>query len=299
MCAFRSHLLHGCTALVLFAQTAWSQASVNARDTLNQMDVYGRKQGWWQVMAPKPEKPDYRPGQLIEEGRYADSKRIGRWKRYWPNGKVMSEINYDLGRPRGEYRIYYPSGKLEEHGNWDIDRNTGGFKRWHPNGQVSQDFVFDQNGTRNGLQRYYHENGQVEVEVQIKDGREEGTLKRYYANGDLQQVAQFNNGVINEANSKYIRSVKKPVPEPVDPAAKPAPARTGEEVTNAVVFRENGYNTLYDKQLRITQQGEFKGGQLWNGKVYRYDAAGLLFRVEIYREGRYAGNGVIEEADRR
>ncbi|HEY0978444.1 MAG TPA: toxin-antitoxin system YwqK family antitoxin [Flavobacteriales bacterium] len=299
MSLFRTHLLHGCTALFLFAQTAWSQANGTAKDTLNQSDVYGRKQGWWQVTAPKPEKPQYNAGQLIEEGRYTDSKRIGRWKRYWPNGKVMSEVNYDLGRPKGEYRIYYPSGKLEEHGTWDVDRNTGTFKRWHPNGQLSQDFVFDQYGTRNGMQKYYHENGQVEVEVNIKGGKEDGTLKRYYANGDVQQVAQFNNGVINEANSKYVRSVSKPAPEPVDATAKPAPARNAEDVTNAVVFRENGYNTLYDKQLRITQQGEFKNGQLWNGKVYRYDASGLLYRIEVYASGRFAGNGVISDEDKR
>lgn len=270
----------------------------SANDTINRSDEMGRKQGWWRISAPKAERPDYAAGQVIEEGRYANGKRIGQWRRFWPNGQVMSEISYTMGQPRGPYTTYYPSGKTEEQGSWDLDRNTGKFQRWHPNGQLAQDFTFTAFGVRDGVQRYYHENGQLEVEVNIKEGKEEGTLKRYYANGDVQQVAQFNGGVINAANSKYIKpahKVEEPKPEP---SAKPAPERTLEEVTNAVVFRENGYNTLYDKQLRISQQGEFRGGKLFDGKYYRYNKAGELSRIEVYIAGRFAGNGVITDEDK-
>jgi antitoxin component YwqK of YwqJK toxin-antitoxin module len=207
-------------------------------------------------------------------------------------------VNYVMGLPRGDYKTFYPDGKTEEQGTWDLDRNTGGFKRWHPNGQLAQDFIFNSYGVRNGAQKYYHENGQLEVEVNIKDGKEEGTLKRYYANGDLQQTAQFNGGVVNEANSKYIKPVHKVEAEKPDPNAKVAPVRTQEEVTNAVVFRENGYNTLYDKQLRISQQGEFHNGKLWDGKYYRYNKAGELSKIEVYIDGRYAGNAVITDEDK-
>lgn len=289
-----------CVLLLSFGPTALAQASAEMSvDTLNQLDAMGRKQGWWTITAPAPDKPGYTNGQLIEEGRYANSKRVGRWKRYWPNGKVMSEISYQMGRPRGDYRTYYPDGRVEEQGTWDLDRNTGVFKRWHPNGQLAQDFVFDANGTRNGVQKYYHENGQLEVEVNIKEGKEDGTLKRYYANGDLQQVAEFNGGVINASNSKYIKPVHKVETPKPEPSAKPAPERTTEEVTNAVRFRDNGYNTLYDRQLRLSQQGEFMNGKLWNGKYYRYDkATGELIKIEVYTDGRYTGNAVITEEDK-
>ncbi len=285
--------------VLVLANTLAVQASGMAQDTLNRVDELGRKQGWWRVTAPAPERPGYQNGQLVEEGRYTNSKRIGMWRRYWPNGQTMSEITYAMGRPQGNYRTFYPSGKVEEQGTWDLDRNTGAFKRWHPNGQLAQDFTFDQFGTRNGVQRYYHENGQLEVEVSIKDGKEDGTLKRYYANGDIQQVAQFNGGVINESNSKWIKPVHKEEEPKPDPAAKPAPARSEEEVTNAVLFRENGYNTLYDKQLRITQQGQFHNGNLFDGKVYKYGKNGVLSRIDVYVSGRYAGQGVITDEDKR
>ncbi|MEZ4790146.1 MAG: toxin-antitoxin system YwqK family antitoxin [Flavobacteriales bacterium] len=284
--------------LVISLQCSFAQAGTMAQDTLNRVDEMGRKQGFWKVTAPNADKPGYSDGQLIEEGRYTNSKRIGLWKRYWPNGKVMSEITYQMGRPRGAYKTYYPNGRTEEQGNWDLDRNTGKFQRYHPNGQLAQDFVFTPEGVRDGEQKYYHENGQLAVQVNVEQGKEDGTLKRYTPDGQLQQVAEFNDGVINAANSKYLKPVPKAEEVKVDPKAAPAPAVTAEETTNAVTFRENGYNTLYDRQLRISQQGEFKQGRLYDGRRYSYDKDGILQRIQVFKQGRYSGDAVITDEDR-
>jgi len=276
-----------------------AQATTEASpDTVNRLDGTGLKQGWWLVRAPKQDKPGYSDGQLIEEGRYTDNKRTGLWKRYWPSGKPMSEITYVGGFPRGDYRTFYPDGKPEEQGSWDLDRNTGAFKRWHPNGKLAQDFTFNPYGVRDGVQRYYHENGQLEVEVNISEGKEDGTLKRWYANGDPQQVAVFNDGVISAANSRYIKPVHRTEPPKPDISAPAAPERRAEETTNIALFRANGVNTLYDKQLRLSQQGEFKDGRLWNGKYYRYNGSGLLYRIEVYQQGRFVGTAPITDEDK-
>ena len=294
----RHSLLLGIGLLLGVATNSTSaQASTTPQDTLNQVDEMGRKNGFWKILAPKTEKPEYTDGALIEEGGYKGGKRVGTWKRYWPNGKLMSEVSYRMGVPRGDYRTFYPNGKMEEQGNWDLDRNTGNFKRWHPNGKLAQDFIFNTVGVRDGEQKYYHENGQLAVEVNVNEGREQGTMKRYTAAGELQQVAVFNNGVIDPAKSKYL----KPVPEAedvrVDPKAEAAPAVLPTERTNAVAFRDNGFNTLYDKQLRLSQQGEFKEGRLWDGKRYRYDRDGILDRIQVFKGGRYAGDAVISDED--
>ena len=274
-----------------------AQSSGPTTAAINQVDAQGRRTGPWQLIAPQEGRSGYADGQLIEEGSYLNGKRSGPWKRYWPNGKLMSEITYHLGRPKGPYKTYFPSGKAEEQGNWDLDRNTGAFKRWHPNGELAQEFVFDQYGTRDGQQLYYHENGQLAVSVNIEQGKEDGTLKRYYANGDLQQVAEFDGGVINAANSRYIKPVHRESAVAPEPVGKAAPAVAAEERPNAVIFRENGYNTLYDKQLRLSQVGMFKNGRLYDGKRYRCDANGKLVRIEVYQDGRYAGDAVITDED--
>jgi len=284
--------------LLLAVPASFAQANTASVDTLNRVDELGRKQGYWRFVAPATEKPGYPDGALVEEGRYTNSKRIGTWRRYWPNGNVMSEITYQMGRPKGDYTTYYPSGKVEESGSWDLDRNTGKFQRYHPNGKLAQDFVFNENGLRDGEQKYFHENGQLAVAVQIKEGREEGTLKRYTPDGQLQQVAEFNGGVINEANSRYIRSVPKAADVKPEANAPVAPAVTVNEKPNAVAFRQNGWNTLYDQQLRLSQQGEFKNGRLWDGKRYTYNSDGLLERIQIYKAGRFMGDAVITDEDR-
>ena len=276
----------------------WAQASTD-QDTLNRVDDMGRKHGYWRFVAPSTEKAGYPDGALVEEGRYNGGKRVGLWRRYWPNGKVMSEITYQMGRPKGAYTTYYPNGRVEEQGTWDLDRNTGKFQRWHPNGQLAQDFVFNAYGVRDGEQKYFHENGKLAVQVNVEEGKEDGTLKRYTADGQLQQVAEFNDGVVNPANSRYIRSVPKADDVKADPKAAPAPAVTPAETTNAVAFRENGFNTLYDRQLRISQQGEFVNGRLYDGKRYIYDANGILSRIQVYKGGRYAGDAVITDEDRK
>lgn len=299
MRVLRPFALVMCFLALLAGSSSLAQASEDLPDSLNRTDEMGRRQGYWQLVAPQSGKPGYVDGQVVEEGAYANGKRAGVWKRYWPSGKLMSEITYRSGRPKGPYTIYYPTGQTEEKGTWDLDRNTGRFERWHTNGQPAQEFVFNEFGQRDGVQRYYHENGQLAVEVTVVKGQEEGTLKRYHANGELHQVAEFNGGVINEANSRYIKPVKQPVkPAPSTEVERPAPKVTEEESTNAVMFRANGFNTLYDKQLRLSQTGEFRNGQLWNGKRYRYDTSGTLTRIEIYREGRYMGDGVIGDEDR-
>lgn len=276
---------------------AAAQAGGHA-DTLNQVDQQGRKQGWWKTTGPVADKPDYDEGVLYEEGRYLDNRRTGTWKRYWPSGKPRTVINYVKGFPKGEYTLFYPDGKQEEKGTWDLDRNTGTFKRWHPNGNVAQDFVFDAYGTRNGVQRYYYENGQLEVEVEIVKGREEGVLKRYYPNGDLQETARFNAGAVEDGSFRNY-APKGPVVEiPPPPDAVAAPAKDAQESPNAAAFDADGWNTLYDGQHRLSKQGLFRKGRLWNGKVYKYDANGILYRIEVYANGRYAGKALLTDDDR-
>ncbi|MCC6839699.1 MAG: toxin-antitoxin system YwqK family antitoxin [Flavobacteriales bacterium] len=289
-------LLAGVWAMALQAATA--QGGTAAADTLNQLDQQGRKQGWWQITGPLPDKPDYTAGILYEEGRYEDNRRTGTWKRYWPNGKPRSQVNYVRGLAKGAYTTYYPDGRREEQGSWDLDRNTGTFKRWYANGKLMQEFVFDSYGTRNGLQKYYHENGNLEAEVNIVNGREEGTLKRYHPNGELQETAVFTGGQAKEGSFRTF-TPKGPVVEVSPPAdAKPAPAKTAEEKPNSEDFRAEGWNTLYDDQHRLAQQGHYRKGRLWEGRVYKYDRNGILYKIEVYAKGRYVGKAPITDEDR-
>ncbi|MBS1569632.1 MAG: toxin-antitoxin system YwqK family antitoxin [Bacteroidetes bacterium] len=276
---------------------ATAQAGPIAADTINQVDAQGLKQGWWRLTGPVTDKPEYQVGNLYEEGRYVNSRRSGIWKRFWPNGRTMSEVTYVKGLPKGSYSTFYPDGKLEEQGSWDMDRNTGTFKRWYSNGNLMQEFVFDPYGTREGVQKYYHENGSLEVSVNIAQGKEEGTLKRYYPNGDLQETAEYHGGDEAAGSFRSYKPKAAMTAEPLHADAKAAPVKAADEQTNSAVFKVDGWNTLYDDQHRLSQQGNFRKGRLWQGKVYKYDRNGILRKIEVYVDGKYVGKAQLTEDD--
>ena len=49
----------------------------------------------------------------------------------------------------------------------------------------------------------------------------------------------------------------------------------------------------YNENKDIYMDGEFKDAKLWTGKHYIYDENGLLERIEVYKDGKYVGNGVL------
>jgi antitoxin component YwqK of YwqJK toxin-antitoxin module len=266
---------------------------------INRTDAKGQRQGYWIVKGSMVNDKTYKPEDKVEEGVYQDNRKQGLWKRYWPSGKLHTEINYKEGKPQGEYKLYYENGKLEEHGQWTNNKNVGDFRRYHSNGNPQQQFYFDDKGKRNGMQKYYHDNGKIALEVNIVNGSESGVCKRFDHSGQLVEEKTFENGTVKQGS---IRRTKAMTTAPVvnDPYDKSIgkESKTTEDKTNkALAFKPNGFNVLYDKNGNVTQSGEFQQGRLFDGKWYRYNSDGILVRIEIYKGGRYIGTGVISEQD--
>jgi len=282
--------------LILVLCCSLFSLDAQSSDALNALDENGRRTGYWIINASMKPTQGFSPEQVIEEGNYAASKKQGLWKRYFPSGKVQSEITYTNNIPNGPYKTYYTSGLLEEQGSWNFNKNTGDFKRFHPNGKPSQEFTFSDNGLRNGEQRYYHENGVLELQVNVINGKENGRMTRYFANGEIKEVKDFNEGVMADGSIRTYQ-MRKPavvlketpaVPEKTSPVVK-------EDKPNIHVFKDTGKNTLYNKDLQVSQSGYFKNGRLWIGRWYRYDSNGILESIEVYKDGKLAGYAPIEE----
>ncbi len=277
-----------------------SSLAVQISSEINKVDGKGQRQGYWIIKGDMVNEPAYKPENKVEEGRYTDNRKEGRWKKYWPNGKLRSEINYAAGKPTGEYQLFYENGKTEEHGFWASNKNTGDFKRYYDNGNPQQHFLFADNGKRNGLQKYYHENGKMALEVNIINGSESGVMRRYNPDGALIEEKVFENGVLKQ--SKTMGATKPQVAAAKDPYDKNVGSvqskATNDKTNAAETFKPDGFNTLYNKNGDVTQSGEFKEGRLFNGKWYRYSNDGILVRIEIYRGGTFIGTGVISEEEK-
>lgn len=72
-----------------------------------------------------------------------------------------------------------------------------------------------------------------------------------------------------------------------------APLVDKPKVASGLKFLPNGRNKLYTKTGDIWMDGEFKKGQLMDGKVFLYDADGVLLKVRIYKNGAYERDGLL------
>lgn len=271
-----------------------AQAGVES-NRQNYTDDNGNRQGYWIIYGAMSVEEGFKKDAVVEEGAYVDNKRQGVWKKYYPTGQVRSEINYESNRPFGDYKIFHANGKLEEKGYWKGNKNTGEFKRFHENGRIAQNFTFNTKGKRNGMQKYYYENGKPQMQIEIENGVAHGMMKTFYPDGSKKLEQRITNGEIEEESVKAYEPKNKvfaDVEIPPIPQKETVPVR---DEPNYDVFKESGYNTLYNKNKQLSQVGDFKDGRLWQGKWYRYDQDGLLRKVEVYKEGRFIGYGIIED----
>lgn len=294
-------------AVLIVAWSAGVQAQsptfkIHNGDTINRKDVSNYKQGRWIIFGADQSESGYDATAIVEEGSYKDNRKDGLWVKYYPNGNKKSEITYVNNRPRGPYKVYYENGQLEEDGNWKNNRNVGSFKRFYPNGQPQQAFEFNATGKREGKQTYFHENGAVMIEGDWAGGKESGEVKEYYADGSVKSVKYFNDGAIDPVKTQTFEPKTPQKVEVVEIAAdapKSETVKKTEHTANktAPPFDGNGFHILYNRNRQVSQKGEFKDYRLWNGKRYKYDDDGLLVAIEIFKRGRYVGDGVIEEGD--
>jgi antitoxin component YwqK of YwqJK toxin-antitoxin module len=267
----------------------------NEIDTLNQKDELQQKQGYWIITGKMRKDTSFAASAIIEQGKFKEGRKVEMWVRYYPNGNIQSKIFYIDGRPNGMYQLYYSNGEVEEVGNWSRNKNIGEFKRFYENGELMQHFQFGDNGRRNGKQFYYYPNGEVEVEVELIDGKEDGVLKRFYNNGELKSELNVKLGIAD--SSSYIEYKPKKEVEKIEDTPKVVKkvANIGKAKPNIGTVNPEGYNKLYTRSLLLKWDGTYHHGKPWNGKKYVYDSNGMLVRIEVYKNGLYIGNGVIEE----
>lgn len=285
---------------LLFAglSSAYSMSPSANYSYKNLTDLNGYRQGFWTITGAMSSEEGYKKNQIIEEGEYHDNKRQGIWKKYFPTGDLKSEITYSDNHPLGDYKVFYVDGQVEEEGYWLVNRNTGDFKRYHENGKLSQEFLFNSTGKRHGEQKYYGENGKIVLSVEIDRGVVHGVYKTFYADGTIREEKRMTNGALEEGSLVNYPPTRKntdmaQAPDLLKNETKPVQS----DKPNLVAFDSNGNNTLYNKDKQVTQVGKFKNGRLRDGKWYRYDENGLLRRVEVYKEGRFIGYGIIDDSN--
>ena len=96
-------------------QAQWKDYLISVRgDTLNRVDLKGRKQGPWVVKVP-----DLRGERgYEEEGFYLDDLKDGDWKRFSLEGVKIAQESYRWGKLNGRQQYYTYNGGLLREESW-------------------------------------------------------------------------------------------------------------------------------------------------------------------------------------
>lgn len=262
-------------------------------DKINQKDAAGKKQGKWIYYGKDRPQEGYPLEGKIEEGPYKDDRKEGIWIKYHNDG-VTPKLKgmYSNNRPKGGYVKYHQNGKIKEIGSFEKNQYQDSLKRFHENGQLEYEAKYNENGKEQGKVKFYYPNGQVEFEYTSQNGVASGKAFRYYENGDVKEVIEFNaDGSVAKSEP---REMVNPAIKVKDPGAS---NESAPKINNPIVkngkFLPNGYNKVYNSEDEIWQDGDFKNGLLYNGKVYVYDRDGILLKVKVYKNGVYHSDGQL------
>jgi antitoxin component YwqK of YwqJK toxin-antitoxin module len=259
----------------------------------NKKDKEGKRTGKWVFTWKDKPNSGVSPNGKIEEGYFNKGRKEGVWIKYHPDGKTpLLKGNYINNRPEGEYKRFFKTGKVKESGAFGKEHYKGDLTRYHTNGKVAYSGSYNNDGMESGSIKYYYENGNIELEYTAKNGVVMGELKRYYENGSLKEVQTFNSKGKPSATKTY-KMAENPVPKVETTKTVIYPPTVKNPRTKGLKFVPNGYNKIYNESDEIWMDGEFKNGQLWDGKVFDYSRDGILLKVRVFKLGKYHSDGQL------
>jgi antitoxin component YwqK of YwqJK toxin-antitoxin module len=273
--------------------TPLAHAEHSQDDKINQKDPQGKKQGKWIYFGKDRPSEGYPADGKVEEGVYKDDRKEGIWIKYHNDGSTPKlKGEYVNNRPQGEYVKYYPNGKPIEVGSFVRNHYQDSLKRYHENGKLKYEANYNDQGNEQGTVKNYYPNGQLEFEYTSNNGKPTGKAVRYYENGDIKEVIYY--GAEGQVEKSEQREMVSPAVKVVNPgASKETAPKVAAPRTKGAKFQPNGYNKVYNNNDEIWQDGTFKNGLLWEGKVYEYDRDGILLKVRVFKNGVYHSDGQL------
>ena len=259
----------------------------------NKKDAHGKRTGKWVYTgSDKPSSGIVKTGK-VEEGLYIEGRKEGVWTKYHKDGKTPKlKGNYSNNRPEGLFSRFYSNGQLMEQGSFGKNGYKGNLVRYFDNGQIAYKAVYNNDGKETGKVQYFHENGKIALEYSMKNGILTGKVNRYNTQGNLIESMDLTaTGAIS--NVKVFSNPPKTIEKSSLTQTVMYPPKIANPRMKGLKFVTNGYNKVYNDNDEIWMEGEFKNGQLWDGKVYDYDADGILQKVRIFKLGRYHSDGQL------
>ncbi|MBN2669593.1 MAG: toxin-antitoxin system YwqK family antitoxin [Bacteroidales bacterium] len=185
---------------IFIASYVWSQNVGQQGDSLvNYKDINGHKHGKW--------TKQYESGKTAYIAHFKNDKLVGLYQRFYPNGKLIMEVNYE-DNESGYAKLYYDDGTLLAEGHY-IQKNIkdGLWKFYGTDGKLVVETNYEK-GIINGKQTKYYRNGNKMEEIDLINGKKDGLWTRYFENGKERMKARMINDKRNGLLYVYYPSGK-------------------------------------------------------------------------------------------
>lgn len=210
MMSYQIRILQLIITILLVATSAQAQVVIPThKDSINQVDKYNRKQGFWHYKDHKT-LDDWFP--YTEYGYYIDDRKNGPWVRVSSAGELQSIETFFKGQLSGKVQ-YFDKGRLSLEGYYignDPDKETDTISIINPITEHVESVVVrkEQGSLKHGEWKYYDPiSGRLE-KVEI-----------YQANELVKTIEYFRDG-LSTNDSTYKALIDQNLPHNIDPTGK-------------------------------------------------------------------------------
>jgi antitoxin component YwqK of YwqJK toxin-antitoxin module len=179
------------------------------QDTLNRTDNQGKKTGYWISLD--------QAGSKVYEGSFRDGRPIGRFIRYYSNGKIRAEMNYLSDGIRVDSRLFDTEGRIRAEGRYLNQLKEGPWSFYtekkipvyrinYSNGKVHGEALrYDANGSLieqtqwinnslSGLQTIFYPDNKPQAKINYRSGVVDGSYELLFPDGKTEVQGTYTSG---------------------------------------------------------------------------------------------------------
>lgn len=228
-------------------------------------------------------------------GNYLNGRVHGAGKKYYPDGTVLFDGNYEKGRSVSG-TSYFDDGSIRYTGEWDGNNYDGNGKLYWQSGQLRYDGNWTDN-KRNGSGTSFREDGTMEYIGSWSDDKYSGYGKLYYEDGTtLQYDGWYSGGVRSGNGTEYYRDKTMRYSGNWDSGKWDGQGtwywENGKEFYIGAFKggKSNGYGTLHSEDGTISYIGNIEN-EVRTGTGTSYDSDGNKIYEGGWRDNMRDGQG--------
>lgn len=215
-------------------------------------------------------KTYYPNGKLQSQGKVKNYHRNGQWKYYDEEGRLANIAHFYLDTIHGAYTEFNVAGKISVQGTYCKNKKCGNWKMYDENGTLIGDENYV-NGEQEGLQRYWYPIGRLRDSMLFEYGQVKLRYSWYFS-GALKTIETYMNGLPEGRWTVYPEMRTDTFAQSVD---------------DYHLGKRHGWHYQWN-EASLIEAYQYKDG-LPDGTFTRYEYDGKPLFVQHYSAGRRHG----------